>query len=412
MNTAYLARVTFGYPAIDNHAHPLLSAVNRNAIPFEGLISEANPGQGLLEDAPNTLACFRATGQLSRLYRLSVEPTWEAVKAARGTVDYHQLCVRCMEPTRIQCILMDDGLGGVKELAEGYKWHDSYTYSPTKRIVRVEVLAESILLPIVETMIASGSIDSLTYATRFIELVEDAIQAAAADPEVVAFKSIACYRTGLDIAITTYTEEIERALMVIVLRYEMTRKLRLADKAVNDMIVLTTLRIAGRCGKPVQFHTGLGDNDITLKLASPSHMQSIIKAFPDTNFVLLHSSYPYTREAGYLTANYPNVYLDFGEVFPFLSAEGQRNVVRQVLELAPTNKILWSTDGHWWPESYYLGTVQAREVLYDVLSASVKAQEMTEAQAIGVVKRALFDNANKLYNLGLEPHIPSSAFEG
>lgn len=40
----------------------------------------------------------------------------------------------------------------------------------------------------------------------------------------------------------------------------------------------------------------------------------MIKAFPSTTFVLLHSSYPYTREAGYLTAVYPNVYLDFGEV--------------------------------------------------------------------------------------------------
>jgi len=411
MNTAYLARVTFGYPAIDNHAHPLLTAANRNAIPFEGLISEANPGQGLTEDDPSTLACFRATAQLSRLYRLSVEPTWEAVKAARASVDYEQLCIRCMEPSRIQCILMDDGLGGVQELAEGYKWHDRYTYSPTKRIVRVETLAENVLVGFLEAMIASGRIDPPTYTTQFLERLTEAIQEAANDPEVVGFKSIACYRTGLDIAVNYFREDLERSLMVVVLRYEMTKKLRLADKAINDMIVLTTLRIAGQCGKPVQFHTGLGDNDITLKLSSPSHMQPIIKAYPQTKFVLLHSSYPYTREAGYLTANYPNVYLDFGEVFPILSAEGQRSVVRQVLELAPTNKILWSTDGHWWPESYYLGSIQAREVLYDVLSASVKAQEMTEAQAIGIVRRALFENSNKLYNLGLTPHVPNAAFD-
>lgn len=72
-------------------------------------------------------------------------------------------------------------------------------------------------------------------------------------------------------------------------------------------------------------------------------MQSIIKAFPNTTFVLLHSSYPFTREAGYLTSVYKNVYLDFGEIFPFVSAEGQRAVIRQVLELCPTNKIMWSS---------------------------------------------------------------------
>lgn len=71
-------------------------------------------------------------------------------------------------------------------------------------------------------------------------------------------------------------------------------------------------------------------------------MQVLIKAYPQAKIVLLHSSYPYTRDAGYLTAVYPNVFLDFGEIFPFLSAEGQASVVRQMLEMTPTNKILWS----------------------------------------------------------------------
>ena len=72
-------------------------------------------------------------------------------------------------------------------------------------------------------------------------------------------------------------------------------------------------------------------------------MQPIIEAYPDTPIVLLHSSYPYTREAAYLTSVYKNVYLDFGEIFPMLSSDGQRTVIRQLLELAPTNKILWSS---------------------------------------------------------------------
>lgn len=93
----------------------------------------------------------------------------------------------------------------------------------------------------------------------------------------------------------------------------------------------------------MQFHTGLGDNDITLTRSSPAHLQPLIKAHPNATFVLLHSSYPYTRDAGYLTAVYANVYLDFGEIFPFLSSDGQRTVLRQVFELAPMNKIMWSS---------------------------------------------------------------------
>jgi predicted TIM-barrel fold metal-dependent hydrolase len=60
--------------------------------------------------------------------------------------------------------------------------------------------------------------------------------------------------------------------------------------------------------------------------------------------VLLHASYPYMREAGYLTAMYKNVYLDIGEVFPVVSGRGQEALIRQVLELAPTNKIMWSSE--------------------------------------------------------------------
>lgn len=93
----------------------------------------------------------------------------------------------------------------------------------------------------------------------------------------------------------------------------------------------------------MQFHTGLGDNDITLTRSSPANLQPLIKAHPNATFVLLHSSYPYTRDAGYLTSVYANVYLDFGEIFPFLSSDGQRTVLRQVFELTPMNKIMWSS---------------------------------------------------------------------
>ncbi|KDQ23862.1 hypothetical protein PLEOSDRAFT_1048816, partial [Pleurotus ostreatus PC15] len=175
-------------------------------------------------------------------------------------------------------------------------------------------------------------------------------------------------------------------------------KIRLAHKALNDHVVRTALEVSTMHRKPVQFHTGLGDNDITLVNASPSKLQPIIKAFPDATFVLLHSAYPFTREAGYLTAVYSNVFLDFGEVFPFVSGHGQRAIIQQVLELCPTNKILWS-------KSFYLGTIQARQALYEALADVVRHKEITEAQAAQIVRNALFYNANRVYALGLEPGI-------
>lgn len=126
------------YPAIDNHAHPLLKRAHRDEEPFENVISDASGPA--LQDSVHSLACFRATDQLARLFDLKGEDaTWEKVKAAGREMEYGRLCRTCFKPSRIQCLLLDDGLGGS---TEGYKWHDWLTTSPTKRIVRLETSAE------------------------------------------------------------------------------------------------------------------------------------------------------------------------------------------------------------------------------------------------------------------------------
>lgn len=142
-----LSRVVFSYPAIDNHAHAFLREEYKDSTPFEGLITEANLNTDqALCDAASTLACFRATAQLAKLYGLGADADWETVKRFRSQVPYDQLCRSCMAPTHIQCILIDDGLGSGEKVYP-YRWHDQFTASPTKRIVRVEALAEVYLLP-------------------------------------------------------------------------------------------------------------------------------------------------------------------------------------------------------------------------------------------------------------------------
>jgi hypothetical protein len=141
-----LGQTTFTYPAIDNHAHPLLSEKNRGAFPLEGIISEAS-GNALMRDSRSTLASYRATAQLSKLFGLKGgEHTWDALKNKRDDTNYVDLCNMCFRPTGIQCILLDDGLGGVASFAESNKWHDQFTTSPSKRIVRIETEAE-VMLP-------------------------------------------------------------------------------------------------------------------------------------------------------------------------------------------------------------------------------------------------------------------------
>ncbi|KDR74123.1 hypothetical protein GALMADRAFT_71467 [Galerina marginata CBS 339.88] len=388
-----LFKAAFTQLAIDNHAHPLLREDMRDKLAFEGLISEAE-GEALTEDAVDTLACFRATKQLAQLFGLDKNTSWEEVKRHRAAMRYMDLCKLCFKDAGIHSILIDDGLGGAADMAEGYKWHDQLTEGKTKRIVRVEIVAEVR----VDVQVTSAELEGLL--DLFEGEFKKTLTESAREEDVVGFKSIVCYRTGMNVSVVGRDDEKVAAFAEVFEMYKSRKgEIRLAHKALNDEIVRIALGVAGECRIPVQFHTGLGDSDITLTLASPAHLQPVIKAFPETQFVLLHSSYPYTREAGYLTAVYRNVYLDFGEVFPFVSGDGQRTIIRQVLELAPTNKIMWSSDGHWWPESYYLGVFQAREALYEVLSEFVRKEEMTEGEAVKVIGRCLYDTAARVYQL-------------
>ncbi len=93
--------------------------------------------------------------------------------------------------------------------------------------------------------------------------------------------------------------------------------------------------------------------------------------FKDVPIVLLHASYPYSREAGYLASVYPHVYVDFGLAVPLLSVDGMLDAVKMLFEYAPTSKILYSTDAHSIPELYYLAAKWGRTILAKVLQKCI-----------------------------------------
>lgn len=394
-----LRKTALTFPAIDNHAHPILRKDNRNAFPYEGVISEAN-GEALTRDASHTLACLRATPQLAKLLGLPRSASWQEVKAARQAYDYEVLCKDSFKDTAIETILIDDGLGDpniVHEIA----WHDQFTKSRCRRIVRVEVVAEHILRELLEPHLMTDTLNVAPILNNFTSAIRKTLAEHAQSPDVACFKSIVCYRTGLDVSMYSSQAGLKFSLLDVFKMLQAENKVRLAHKDLNDLVVRITLEVAGEYQKPVQFHSGLGDNDINLLFSSPIRLQQVIRSYPETIFVILHSSYPYTREAGYLAAVYSNVYLDFGEIFPVVSAQGQKAILSQLLELTPTNKLLWSTDGHYWPETFHLAILQSRQALYEALSDVTDSGSMTEAQAVNALENMLFHTSNKLYRLGL-----------
>ena len=410
-----LKRVIRTCPVIDNHAHNTLRLAELKTHDFLTITSEATGSA--LHDAHTSLAHIRAARQLRKLYELPVDASWHTILAKRTELldtDPGALTKRCFEGTHT--LLIDDGLGS-EDTLEPYHWHDRFTLSPCKRIVRIEAVAADILsdlhqrgkLP-VGAALADEEACGVAFGA-FTAAFDRAIADAIADPAVVGFKSVVCYRTGLDVRLGRDVDVFSDGLRSFRRHFLpecVARKFRVEAKGMNDALVISTCKlIAGGyrehdIAKPFQFHTGLGDNDISLLDANPACLQPLIAAYPIVPIVLLHSSYPYTREAGYLATVYKNCYLDIGEVFPMISRDGQEKVLRQSLELTPWSKLLWSTDGHYFPETFWLANIQGREVMEKIFCEYVDCEDWTVSQAIQAAEDILFENSNKLYRLKLK----------
>ncbi|KAK4776647.1 hypothetical protein SAY86_005335 [Trapa natans] len=151
----------------------------------------------------------------------------------------------------------------------------------------------------------------------------------------------------------------------------------------------------------MQIHTGFGDKDLDLRLANPLHLRAVLedKRFEKCHIVLLHASYPFCKEASYLASIYHQVHLDFGLAVPKLSVQGMISSVKELLELAPLTKVMFSTDGYAFPETFYLGAKKAREVIFIVLRDACRDGDLSLPEAVKAARDIFAGNAIRFYNI-------------
>jgi predicted TIM-barrel fold metal-dependent hydrolase len=115
--------------------------------------------------------------------------------------------------------------------------------------------------------------------------------------------------------------------------------------------------------------------------------------------VLLHECYPYTRQGGYLAAVYENVYLDLSYGIPLLGYGEMLAFTRQALGVAPTSKLVYSSDGIEVPELHWMSAIDGRRVIGEVLGELVAYGETSLTQAETAGESMLRENAIRLYRL-------------
>lgn len=116
--------------------------------------------------------------------------------------------------------------------------------------------------------------------------------------------------------------------------------------------------VAQKHGIPVFIHTGFsGPNPqqvispvFSISTADPLLLEDVIIDFPDLNIVMMHMGWPFFDEALYMLGTYPNVYMETSVAVWLLGDELFNRLLRESVETAGSDKILFGTLQMAWPE--------------------------------------------------------------
>ena len=375
-----VARVPFE----DHHVHqPLKRAHALTPAEFRRPFTEAALAAVWEGQLGSHVAYRWLVRELARL--LGVAPDEAAVLAARNAMPEREYHRTLAESANLGACYADDLFD--PEHSYGLDEWAALLGRPVHRLLRVEVFVE-------RGYRGCPDLDAaLERLTREV--------AAAPSAGIVGLKSIAGYRGGLAIAPPSGERRLRAEAA-----YARARDAalgggsgRIADRDLVDTIVWAALEAAAPLRLPVQFHVGLGDDDIVMTRNDPTLMRALFRhePFREVPLVLLHC-YPYHRQAGYLASLYPNVYVDLGLTIP-LVGPGAERVLAEALELAPARQVLASTDGHLTPEFQWFGVLVWRWALARLLGDYVAWGILGEDEAIETANGILRDNARRIYPL-------------
>lgn len=383
-------------PVVDVHCHPWRNAqlVVQDPLDFEDRItmmgmclissgladeSRAEHLRRLTESTPLALTMRRRLAE-----HLGIEATKDAVASARqdafaaDPVAYNR---RLWESANVVGIVYDEGYPQPTISRQDFAADSGAT---VHRVGRIEPWIAELRAQVESFAELEG-------------LFEEQLDAAAADPELVAFKSVIAYRTGLDIEPAAPDDYCERAFQNW--RADGFEETRQNAKPIRDRLLRVALAAARRHDRPVHIHCGGGDPAIVLEHARPSDLFPLLADHGDQPIVLIHSGWPWLEEGAYVASILPQVYLDISITMPWASLAVDQKL-EVLLGAAPPAKILYGSDEASEPEVIWLAAQLGREALGRVLGTAVERAWLDETEARRIGEGVLAGNARRLHGLG------------
>jgi uncharacterized protein len=168
----------------------------------------------------------------------------------------------------------------------------------------------------------------------------------------------------------------------------------------GDWSLARGAELAARNNLPVKIHTGYyaGSGYMRMDRISAEHLCPLLIRYPDTRFVLMHVSYPYSDEIVALAKHFPNVYIDMcwaWSIDPYSCAD----FVRRMIHAAPANKLFAFGGDSFWPAISVAYSIQCRRWLTRALEAEVRDGLLSEKQAIDLATRWMRGNQEACFDI-------------
>ena len=256
---------------------------------------------------------------------------------------------------------------------------------PQREIVRLETLAERLLI-------------GASTPAEWLAAIRHELQRAV-DAGAIGVKTICAYRASLKVRPASM-DELADAFRALKQQPQAGQTFRLTGDALCHAVLLDAARECARLDVPLQVHCGFGDPDEDLAETSPLGLRPLFvdPQYRGLRVILLHC-YPYHREAAYLCAVFPDVYMDLSLTIPFAALEGPR-ALNEALGLCPHSKLMYASDASRYPEVFYVAAVLHREALAEAIGELIDRDILSRATALDAGRRVLAENARRVYRLG------------
>jgi uncharacterized protein len=384
-------------PVVDVHCHPFL---NRGAVSAEeftdlsafgggsreymeqgGLAWSQDVRDELQRGKRNTLYFKRMILDLAKFF--GVEPDLGAVLEARNAAvaaGYTEYVAQLYGEAGLDTAIFDFGIPlPMLDVAA----------------VRSELPIEVVPVFRIEPLIADLLKTDIGWA-EFQRHYDDTIADALTNQGFKGVKSIIAYRTGLDVSPLSRTPDQGFQALDAIRRGLGGGSM----KKLRDHLLCRALDLCMEHDVPMQIHTGMGDFEVNLVLCRPGYLMDLLRfpAYRACRVLLVHTGYPYHREAAYMANVLPRVWCDLSEGIPF-AGNAAWDILRGVLAMAPLTKICYGSDGFKVPEIMYTSAKLGKQAMASVLTELVSDGMLTQCDAESAAGLILSGNTRTLYQL-------------